>query len=95
MTEKELENIKEGYATTTCRSMSEYVRKLIFRRPITIRYRNQAFDHFIEEAIRLRKAITLFCNQGEVNERERNELLQKMEEIRSIIIKISEICSPK
>ncbi|MBN8856070.1 MAG: hypothetical protein BGO55_16595 [Sphingobacteriales bacterium 50-39] len=95
VTKKEYEKIKEGYAATTCRSMSEYVRRLMFDRPITVCYRNRAFDEFIEEAIRLRKTLLLFCNQGGLKDLERNELIQKIEEIRSVIIKISETCSPK
>ncbi|MBN8850250.1 MAG: hypothetical protein J0H07_00185 [Sphingobacteriales bacterium] len=95
ITAGEYQKIKDGYAVTTCRSMSEYVRRLMFGRPITFCYRNRAFDDFIEEAIRLRKALILFCNQGGFNEQERNELTGKIEEIRSITIKISETCSQK
>jgi hypothetical protein len=95
LTNGEYQKIKDGYAVTTCRSMSEYVRRLMFGRPITFCYRNRAFDEFIEESIRLRKALVLFCNQGGFSEPERNELVQKIDEIRGIIIKISETCSQK
>ena len=93
VTEKEYQQLKEGYANTTCRSISEYVRKRMFDRRITVCYRNRAFDEFIEEAIRLRKALLLFCNQGVFKEPEKNELVQKIEGIRSMIIKIAETCS--
>jgi len=95
VTEKDLEKIKEGSAATTCRSMSEYVRRLIFRKPVTVCYRNRAFDEFIEESIRLRKTLVQLSSQGSFDESERMELLQKIEGIRSIIIKISETCSQK
>lgn len=92
VTEKEYQKIKEGCAATTCRSLSEYGRKLMFGRQITVCYRNRAFDDFIEEAIRLRKALLVFGSQGGFDEGERMRLLQKAEEIRSIVIKISETC---
>lgn len=95
ITKGEYQKIKDGFATSTCRSMSGYVRKLMFGRPITFCYRNRAFDDFIEEAIRLRKALVQCCSEGGLKEAGRNELMQKMDEIRSIIIKISETCSQK
>ena len=95
ITKKEYQKVKEGFALTTCRSLSEYVRKLMFGRRITICYRDRAFDDFIEEAIRLRKALLLCADQGGFDEHERMKLLQKTEEIRSIVIKISETCLQK
>jgi len=95
MTRKEYEKVKEGFAASTCRTISEYARKLIFGRKITVCYRNRAFDDFMEEAIRLRKALVLFCGQGGFDEREKMNVLQKVEEIRSIVVKISETCSQK
>jgi len=93
VTEKEHQELKDGYANSTCRSISEYVRKRMFSRKITVCYRNRAFDEFIEEAIRLRKALILFSDQGRFDEHEKMNLLQKIEEISLIVIKISETCS--
>ena len=95
MTKEEYQKVKDAYAATTCRSLSEYLRKLIFRKRITVSYRNRAFDEFIEVGIRLKKALVLFCEQGGSDEQERMRLVRDVEDIKLILIKISEICLQK
>jgi hypothetical protein len=48
-TEEEWKDFLEGYAKSTCRSHSEYARKLLLEDPVNIVYRNQSFDDFEEQ----------------------------------------------
>lgn len=47
---------------TTCRKLSEFVRLLIFHRPVTVIERNGSFDDAIQELTRLRKGLTELGN---------------------------------
>ena len=44
---------------TTCRSVSEYVRKVCLGRPIVQYYRNQSLDDLVNQLIPLRKEIAM------------------------------------
>ena len=54
VTEEDLQKLEERLANSTCRTMSEYGRKLLLGKPVTVLYRNQSLDAFIDEAIALR-----------------------------------------
>jgi hypothetical protein len=47
---------------TTCRALSEFVRHLIFNRPVTVIERNGSFDDSVLELTRLRKGLTELGN---------------------------------
>jgi hypothetical protein len=51
MTEQEYEKIDSTVKASTCRNLSEYIRKQLFNKPIVTRYRNQSMDDFMEETI--------------------------------------------
>jgi hypothetical protein len=54
VTEEDLQKLEERLANSTCRTMSEYGRKLLLGKPVTVLYRNRSLDAFIDEAIALR-----------------------------------------
>lgn len=43
-TTKEYEQIEKKWKDSTCRKLSEYVRKIIFNQPIVATYRNKSLD---------------------------------------------------
>jgi len=55
--EDDFERLQQGLAGSTCWTMTEYCRKLLTGKPVTVFYRNQSLDGFIHEAIALRKAL--------------------------------------
>ena len=66
LTAEEYVKIEQKWKTSTCRKLSDYLRKQIFDKSITTLYRNQSLDNFIEETIVLRKelnAIGINLNQ--------------------------------
>jgi MobC-like protein len=67
LTQKERARINEKFSKSIDRKMSEYVRKVLLDKPITINQRNQSLDDFMAEMIVLRKelnAIGINFNQA-------------------------------
>lgn len=53
LTEEEWDKLQKIAGNTTCRSMSEYSRKILLNKPVKVFYRNQSFDDFEEQMTRL------------------------------------------
>jgi MobC-like protein len=49
LSEQEWDKVHQLSSNTTCRSISEYARKLLLNKPVKVFYRNQSFDHFEEQ----------------------------------------------
>ena len=56
-TSKEYEQIEKKWKDSTCRKLSEYVRKIIFNKPIVATYRNKSLDDLMTELIQLKKEL--------------------------------------
>lgn len=66
LTTEEYVKIEQKWKISTCRKLSDYLRKQLFEKSVTSIYRNQSLDNFIEETIVLRKelnAIGINLNQ--------------------------------
>jgi hypothetical protein len=107
--------LQEQFRSTIYRVFSEYIRTLLLQKPVTVRYRSQSLDEFLQVAIALKNELRAigksFCQSveqikiksqnGEFKDAleffaaEEFSLLQKMEEIRNLLIKIHEQCSQK
>ncbi len=57
LTPKEYEKIEKKWKASTCRKLSDYVRRIIFGKPIVTTFRDQSLDDFMAEAIRLRNEL--------------------------------------
>jgi MobC-like protein len=53
LTQQEWDKIHRLAANSTCRSTSEYARKVLSQKPVRVFYRNQSFDDFEERMLRL------------------------------------------
>ena len=62
LTPLEYEQLNSKFKTTTCRKLSDYLRKLIFSGRVTILTRNQSLDDFMAEMIELRKELNAIGN---------------------------------
>jgi hypothetical protein len=66
LTAEEYLKIEQKWKASTCRKLSDYLRKHLFDKSVTTFYRNQSLDDFVEETISLRKelnAIGINLNQ--------------------------------
>ena len=56
-TTKEYEQIEKKWKSSTCRKLSEYVRRIICNKPIVATYRNKSLDDLMTELIQLKKEL--------------------------------------
>jgi hypothetical protein len=64
LTVKEYEKIEKKWEASTCRKLSDYVRRSIFEKPIVTTYRNQSLDDLMTEAIKLRNEVNNIGNNS-------------------------------
>lgn len=62
VTPDEYNKIHKQFSRTTCRKISEYLRKILLDKPIVTTYRNQSMDDFMTEAIKLRNELNNIGN---------------------------------
>ncbi len=53
LSQQEWDKVHKLASNTTCRSTSEYARKLLTGKPVRVFYRNQSFDELEQQMIRL------------------------------------------
>lgn len=59
---EEYSRIQEKFKKTTCRKLSEYARKVLLDKPLTVTYRNLSLDDFMQEMVRLRTDLNAIGN---------------------------------
>ncbi|GGM74365.1 uncharacterized protein YukE [Dyadobacter sp. BE34] len=62
LTPKEYANLEAKRGRTTCRKLSEFLRLLIFNRPVTVVERNASQDQMISELSELREELNRLGN---------------------------------
>ncbi len=83
--EEEYNKIHKKYEASTCRKLSEYARRILLDKTITVNQRNQSLDDFMAEMIRLRNELNGVCNNFNQAVK-RLHTLQKIEEYKSWLI---------
>jgi len=62
LTLKEYEQIEKKYKASTCRKLSDYVRRSILEKPIVTTYRNQSLDDAMTQLMTLRSDVNSIGN---------------------------------
>ena len=62
LTSKEYKQIQKQLKNSTAKKMSDYVRYVLFDKPITVSQRNQSLDDFMTEMINLRNELNSIGN---------------------------------
>ena len=94
-TGQEYEQLKVLAARSGHRTMSGYVRQVSLQKPVIVAIRNQSFDHFIDEMIVLRKEMGAIREKTWLSPEQKERVIGIHEEIRILINKIAELCTPK
>lgn len=85
LTPKESEKISHKFSHSTSRKLSDYVRKKLLDKPITVYNRNQSLDDFMAEMIALRNELNAIGNNyNQVVKRLHS--LQHFEEIKTWLL---------
>jgi hypothetical protein len=61
-TEEERKRLNKLRNKAQCNSLSEYARDVLLKEPVTIKYRNETADEFLEEMILLKKELNAIGN---------------------------------
>ena len=62
MNDQELESLTTLFKTTTERALSNYLRKVVLQKPVTVKYRNESADEFLKEMLQLKKELNAIGN---------------------------------
>jgi hypothetical protein len=88
----DLQRLKEQAARSTCGSFSEFARRLLLGRRVTILYRNESLDKFLDEAVLLRNEMALLRQTFPRTVENERRMIALLENIQTIILKIYEQC---
>lgn len=105
LTEQQWDKIQRHASNTTCRNVSEYCRKVLLNKPVKVFYRNQSFDDFEEELVRLLPILNAYADNFSllVNASQpatqlsviidlHKAFMKTAEDIKELLIKIADIC---
>src|SRR5690242_6351423 len=76
-TEKELDSLQRKFRNSTSSQLSHYMREVLLNRPVTIKYRNESLDQFMEELIAMRHELNAIGNNL-------NQAVKKLHTLRQI-----------
>src|SRR5690349_17669514 len=71
LTPAEYDRIHRKFQKTTCRKLSDYMRKVLLDKAVTVNMRNQSLDDFMAEMIVLRNELNAIGNNY-------NQLIKKL-----------------
>ena len=61
-TQTEYDTLQRLFRQTTCRELSEYIRKTVLGKPVNICYRNQSIDDYLADMLLLKKELNAIGN---------------------------------
>ena len=73
---EEYAQVQRRFKRTTSRKLSEYARKVLLSKPVTVNHRNQSLDELITELIKLRNELTVAGNNFNQAVKKLNSLSQ-------------------
>jgi len=77
LTPLEYAELEKRFRASTCRKLSDHIRKHLFNKPIVTTYRNASFDDYIEETMALNSELSSIGNNI-------NQIAKKMNSFKTI-----------
>ena len=62
LNKEEYTELQRLFKNTTCRQLSDYVRRIVLARPITVKYRNTSLDDFLTDMLAMKKELNAVGN---------------------------------
>ena len=59
---EEYKQVQKKFKLSTCRKLSEYIRKATLAKPLVFTYRNQSADEFLAEMVKLKSELNAIGN---------------------------------
>ncbi|HWK05535.1 MAG TPA: hypothetical protein VNS58_17970 [Puia sp.] len=88
LTPVERDRLIQDMSVTTCRSFSEYARKKIFGKPVTVYYRDRSYDEFTEAYIEFKRDMDRLLGKDTLSANEKEWLKERVEGISDVVAKL-------
>jgi hypothetical protein len=88
LTSEELEEVYQYSNNSTCRSLTEYVKKVLTKKPVTVKVRNQSQDDLLAAMIGIKNRLDQLTDQAQ--DKNESEKLRELAEIRLMTRQIFE-----
>lgn len=62
MKQADYDLLEKKWKSSTCRKLSDFIRRVVFERPVVATYRNRSLDELMNEAMVLRKELNAIGN---------------------------------
>jgi hypothetical protein len=80
---------------SSCRSLSEYGRKMLFRKAVTMVYRNRSVDEAVESGIEILTCMKDLVLHASFSEEEKAWIRKEITILEELTTKILNLCLPK
>jgi hypothetical protein len=87
--------MKAQWKKSTCRTFSEYARKLLMAQPVILTSRNLSLDSLIDGINRTRAELAKLQESPVLTPEEKNKLLNHVLDIKGAFYQIADLCIPK
>jgi gamma-glutamylcysteine synthetase len=77
-----LEEVYEQSKNSTCRSLTEYVKKVLTKKPVTVKVRNQSQDELLITMVGIKNRLDQLAEQAQ--EMKADDMLREIAEIKSL-----------
>jgi len=91
-TKKEYEAMLEWSRQSTCRSFSEYARKVLLKKPVAITHRNLSIDSLIDTVNGIRNVFDRLLDHQSLNRSDLVQITTLILEIKRLFYKIADEC---
>jgi predicted DNA-binding protein len=83
LTSEELEEVYQLSKTSTCRSLTEYVKKVLTKKPVTVKVRNQSQDDLLGAMIGIKNRLDQLAEHA--RDKNSETILREIAEVRVLI----------
>jgi len=83
LSSEELEEVKQHSQSAACRSLTEYVKKVLTKKPVTVKVRNQSQDDLLAVYIGIKNRLDQLEEQA--RDKNDNERVRELGDIKSMI----------
>ncbi|HUB59110.1 MAG TPA: hypothetical protein VL978_00330 [Puia sp.] len=88
LTSEELEEVKLHSQSSSCRSLTEYVKKVLTKKPVTVKVRNQSQDDLLAAMIGIKDRLDRWAEKAQ--DTDDGEQAREIGEIKSMMRRIHE-----
>ncbi len=83
LTSEELEEVYQLSKTSTCRSLTEYVKKVLTKKPVTVKVRNQSQDDLLGAIAGIKNRLDQLAEHAQ--DKNSEAILREITEVRMLI----------